>query len=214
MSACPNSITPERRSVWTTCFGHRCGSLQPVVSQLTSKLPFAEDEHNFWFPSLTNYKTHSGKTVTEHPLLPTDEQCELMDRLVEGLDLDAYAQSNTTGRLPARVAVNVDGEEDVKPDVEGEDADFVPWFEPGKSYNPAIHRVKEAIFHASLTADLSKDPLGPPHPELVKYFHTPEELVADTAKVTAQLKDALDIKKVPPKQRKKVAKEGLREGEG
>ena len=55
------------------------------------QLPFAEDEHNFWFPSLTQYKTSSGKTITEHPLLPTKDQCELMDELVQGMDLDAYA---------------------------------------------------------------------------------------------------------------------------
>ena len=63
------------------------GTLAPSDTQL----PFAEDEHNFWFPSLTTYKTATGKTVTEHPLLPTDEQCELMDELVDTLDLDDYA---------------------------------------------------------------------------------------------------------------------------
>ncbi|ORY22765.1 SPOC like C-terminal domain-containing protein [Naematelia encephala] len=167
------------------------------------KLPFAEDEHNFWFPSLTTYKTNSGKVVTEHSLLPTHEQCELMDELVEGLDLDEYAKRQ------AKSNPQEDGEEDM-----AEDEDTPRWFEPAKAYNPVIHRIKEAIFHASLTRDLDAEPLGPPHPELVKYFETPEELVEKTEKVTRLLKEKLDIKKVPPRQRKAVAKEGLREGEG
>ncbi len=88
------------------------------------------------------------------------------------------------------------------------------WFECSKSFNPVIHRIKEAIFHASLTPDLDADPLPPPHPELVKYFNPPDEIVHQVIKVTALLKDALDIKKVPPKTRKKINKEGLREDEG
>jgi ATP-dependent DNA helicase 2 subunit 2 len=41
---------------------------------------------------LTTYKTNAGKIITEHPLLPTPEQCDLMDELVDALDLDEYAQ--------------------------------------------------------------------------------------------------------------------------
>ena len=37
------------------------------------------------------YKNASGKRITEHPLLPTKQQCQLMDDLVQGMDLDAYA---------------------------------------------------------------------------------------------------------------------------
>lgn len=93
--------------------------------------------------------------------------------------------------------------------------DAEPWFDTVRSINPAIHRIKEAIFHASLTRDLDKDPLGPPHPEITKYFNPPAELVGKSEKVTEQLKAALDIKKVPAKVRaQKRAKEGLREDEG
>lgn len=88
------------------------------------------------------------------------------------------------------------------------------WFEPYRSFNPVIHRIKEAIFHASLTADLDKDQLGPPHPELTKYFNPPDELVEQNTKLVNQLKESLNIKKVTPKQRKKFVKEGLREDEG
>ncbi|WVR05055.1 hypothetical protein IAU60_002067 [Kwoniella sp. DSM 27419] len=168
------------------------------------KLPFAEDEHNFWFPSLTTYKTATGKVIEEHPLLPTQEQCDLMDELVEAMDLDEYAKD----KARREKAANSDEE------MEEEDDDDIRWFEPEKSFNPVIHRIKEAIFHASLTADLDAYPLGPPHPELTKYFQTPEEMGDQVVDLTNRLKDALAVKKVPPKTRKKVVKEGLREDEG
>ncbi|EIW69540.1 hypothetical protein M231_07455 [Tremella mesenterica] len=170
------------------------------------QLPFAEDEHNFWFPSLTDYKTSSGKVITEHPLIPTQDQCDLMDDFVQSMDLDIYARS-----LAKTSTLNAGEEGDEKPDL---DVEVVPWFEPARAFNPAIHRIKEAIFHASLTQDLEKDPLGPPHPELVKYFDPPEEPIHASAKITTKLKEVLAVKKVPPRQRKKVVKEGLREEEG
>jgi ATP-dependent DNA helicase 2 subunit 2 len=90
-----------------------------------------------------------------------------------------------------------------------------PWFDTVTSYNPAIHRIKEAIFHASLTRDLDQDPLGPPHPEIVRYLNPPQALVEKSEDVMQRLKEALDIKKVPAKVRmQKRAKEGLREDEG
>lgn len=30
--------------------------------------------------------------LKEHPLLPTEEQCELMDKFVAAMDLDEYAE--------------------------------------------------------------------------------------------------------------------------
>lgn len=164
------------------------------------RLPFADDDHRFFFQSLTNYKSVSGNEITEHPYIPTQEQSDLMDELVKGLDLDSVAPDNASQ----------EEEED------DEEALHPPWFDPSLSYNPSIHRTKQAILHASLTADPKTDPLGPPHPELVKYFYTPERLVRQTEKVTERLKDALDIKKVTRAQRKKRQFEtgGLAEGEG
>lgn len=186
------------------------------------QIPFAEDEHNFWFPSLTTYKTTAGKVIDAHPLLPTDEQCELMDELVAGMDLDAYAKEQ---------AREEDGEDE---DMADEDEEYVqpllvivchvltncrrdavlPWLEPVNSFNPVIHRIKEAVFHASLVEDLKKDPVPPPHPELTKFFNTPEPIGEQVADVTERLKSALDIKKIPAKVRQKKVKEGLREDEG
>ena len=88
------------------------------------------------------------------------------------------------------------------------------WFEPNQSYNPVIHRIKEAIFHASTTPDLDADPLPEPHRDLVKYFETPEEMLESVDRVMGKLKDSLKVKKVPPKMRKKAEKQALREDEG
>lgn len=55
-------------------------------------MPFAEDERSFFFPSLNDLCSKSGKQITEHPLLPTDNQLLLMDKLVEGMDLDVYEE--------------------------------------------------------------------------------------------------------------------------
>lgn len=91
----------------------------------------------------------------------------------------------------------------------------VTWFKPWEAVNPVIHRIKEAVFHASLTPDLDKDPLGPPHPELTKYFETPSELAEKVKDVTERLREVLDIKKVPEKRkRRKTQKEELGEDEG
>ncbi|KAL1411229.1 ATP-dependent DNA helicase yku80 [Vanrija albida] len=166
------------------------------------KLPFADDEHRFWFPSLTKYKSTTGKTITEHPYIPTEEQCDLMDELVKGMDLDQAGE----------LIEKDEGEEDDED--EEEEPEHRPWFDPALSYNPVIHRTKEAIFHASLTPDLEADPLPPPHPDLVKYFHTPPEVAQRVEKVTERLKEALDIKKVAPRVRKRANAEGLRDDEG
>ncbi|OXH40668.1 ATP-dependent DNA helicase 2 subunit 2 [Cryptococcus neoformans] len=171
------------------------------------KLPFAEDERTFRFPSLTTIKTNTGKILTEHPLLPTKEQSLLMDELVLGMDLDEYA------REEKRKTQEDEGQDvDQRMDEQGQD---VTWFKPWEAVNPVIHRIKEAVFHASLTPDLDKDPLGPPHPELTKYFETPSELAEKVKDVTVRLREVLDIKKVPEKRkRRKAQKEELGEDEG
>ncbi|GMK57801.1 hypothetical protein CspeluHIS016_0406350 [Cutaneotrichosporon spelunceum] len=154
------------------------------------RLPFADDEHKFWFPSLDKYVSTTGKEITEHPYIPTREQCGLMDELVAGMDLDAVPPP---GELP---------------DSEDEEG-FGTWFSSARAVNPTIHRLKEAILHASLNV-----PLGPPHPEITQYFNTPAETVERIEKVSERLKDALDIKKVPPRQRRQAGNETLADNEG
>ena len=52
-----------------------------------------------------------------------------------------------------------------------------PWFDTSFSYNPAIHRVKQAMFHCAIVNDIATHPLPPPHPELTQYFEPPAKLV-------------------------------------
>jgi len=172
------------------------------------KLPFADDDHKFFFPSLTKLKSVEGNEITEHPYLPTKEQCDLMDELVLGMDLDAV------GRKPKVEKDSDDEDEEDEEEEEEEDGLAGRWFDPARCYNPVIHRIKEAIFHASVTQDPKAHPLPPPHPDLVKYFNTPEEIVKKVEGVTERLKDALDIKKVPARVRRKAAREGFAEDEG
>lgn len=181
-----------------------------------TQLPFADDEHKFWFPSLTKYTSTTGKAITEHPYIPTEEQCDLMDELVKGMDLDGVPPPGDTSRPKKAKDKGSDDEEseDEDSDEEMGDEPAKTWFSSTRSVNPVIHRIKEAILHASLTADPEKHPLGPPHREITQYFHTPEEIVARTEKITEQLRDALDIKKVPPKARRQANKEALRDDEG
>ncbi|BEJ02117.1 hypothetical protein CcaverHIS631_0607990 [Cutaneotrichosporon cavernicola] len=161
------------------------------------RLPFADDEHKFWFPSLDKYVSTTGKEITEHPFIPTKEQCALMDELVAGMDLDTVPPPGEQSADSARS----DSEEE---------EDFGTWFSSARAVNPTIHRIKEAILHASLT----DGPLGPPHPEITQYFYTPTQIAERVEKVSGRLKDALDIKKVPLRQRRQAGKEVMKEDEG
>ena len=53
----------------------------------------------------------------------------------------------------------------------------LPWFDTLQSYNPAIHRIKQAMFHCAVVNDIASHPLPPPHPELLKYFETPKKVL-------------------------------------
>lgn len=63
-----------------------------------------------------------------------------------------------------------------------------------RSYNPAIHRTKQALFHAAIVSDLEKDPLPPPHPKLTKYFQTPGAVTDKAKKSLDKLKKVLNVK--------------------
>lgn len=61
------------------------------------QVPFKEDESVFDFPSLTKLVSKTGQRIHEHPLLPTDEQMQLMDQLVDGMDLDTLEEVGEHG---------------------------------------------------------------------------------------------------------------------
>lgn len=77
-----------------------------------------------------------------------------------------------------------------------------PWFDPYSNPNPAIHRLNEAIYHLATEPDPHNNPVPPPHPDIVRFLYPPEEVIEASEETVRKLKEALDIKKVPPPMKK------------
>ncbi|KAG8876714.1 ATP-dependent DNA helicase II subunit 2 [Tulasnella sp. 332] len=137
------------------------------------RVPFAEDIRNYVFPSLDNLGNQKRESVSKPPHLTTDAMVHAMEEWVDAMDL-------------------MEAEEQ-------DDGTKGPWFDTSRSYNPAIHRTKQALFYAATVNDLEKDPLPPPHPELTRYFQSPEHVRDKAKKSLETLKKVLDVKLVPPK---------------
>ncbi|KAI8983219.1 SPOC domain-like protein [Trametes punicea] len=157
----------------------RMGVLWPSVFDdidcfLWVQMPFADDVRNFPFASLEMLINKKGEVVKEHPYLPTNEQMDAMERFVDAMDLmDA-------------------GEKD-------EDGNRQPWFDTRLSYNPAIHRTKQALFHAAVVQDLNTHPLPPPHEELTNYFEPPRRVLKRARAAIEECKRVFNVREVPKK---------------
>ncbi|KDQ17714.1 hypothetical protein BOTBODRAFT_155793 [Botryobasidium botryosum FD-172 SS1] len=146
------------------------------------QMPFAEDVRKYTFPSLDNLKNRLGETLTKHPNIPTDDMMSAMDAFVDSMDLTHAGDKDEEGNR-------------------------LPWFTPLDSFNPAVHRVKQALFHGAITSDIAKNPLPPPHPELTKYFEPPSKVLRRSKKALEQCKQVFGARQAPPKvatKRKKV----------
>ncbi|KAK0232849.1 SPOC domain-like protein [Armillaria fumosa] len=166
---------------WVTKDGMdpKMGVLSPTIFDkvdclLWAQMPFADDVRKYTFPSLDHLVNKKGEVVKEHPYLPTEEQLDAMDNFVDAMDVMAA------------------GEKDEKGNRE-------PWFDTRYSYNPAIHRVKQAMFHCAVVSDLDKNPLPPPHPELLKYFEPPRKVVKRAQDAIEEAKAAFKVREVPKK---------------
>ncbi|KAH7883997.1 SPOC domain-like protein [Phlebopus sp. FC_14] len=165
----------------------KMGVLAPVVWEkvdvlLWVQMPFADDIRHYTFPSLSTLTSRTGERITKHPYLPTDQQLEAMDKFVDAMDLMEAGENDEEGSRQ-------------------------PWFDPRLSYNPSIHRTKQALFHAAVVADLSTHPLPPPHPELTKYFEPPKRVVKRAKDALEECKQTFKVKEVP-KKTPKVRKDG------
>ncbi|KAF9242344.1 SPOC domain-like protein [Melanogaster broomeanus] len=152
----------------------KMGLLSPIVWQnvdvlLWVQMPFADDARHYTFPSLSTLTSRSGEKITKHPYIPTEEQLEAMDKFVDAMDLMQG------------------GEKD-------EDGSRLPWFDPRLSYNPSIHRTKQAQFHSAVVPDLTSHPLPPPHPELTKYFDPPRRVLKVAREALEECKDVFKVK--------------------
>ncbi|RDB29054.1 ATP-dependent DNA helicase II subunit 2 [Hypsizygus marmoreus] len=166
---------------WVTKDGMdpKMGVLKPVVFDevdclLWAQMPFADDIRKYTFASLDHLVNKKGELITEHPYIPTQEQLDAMDNFVDCMDLmDA-------------------GEKD-------EEGHRQPWFDTLLSYNPAIHRTKQALFHSAIVSDITTNPLPPPHPELLKYFNPPKRVLKRSREALEECKSAFKVKPVPKK---------------
>ena len=71
----------------------------------------------------------------------------------------------------------------------------LPWYDTRLSYNPSIHRMKQALLHGAIVQDLVADPLPPPHPELTKYFEPPKNVLKRAKEAIDNCKTAFAVKK-------------------
>ncbi|KAL4254498.1 ATP-dependent DNA helicase II subunit 2 [Abortiporus biennis] len=136
------------------------------------QMPFADDVRKYTFASLDKLISKKGERITNHPYLPTQEQNEAMENFVDAMDLMEAGEKN-------------------------EDSERRPWYDTRLSYNPAIHRMKQAQFHAAVVPDLNTNPLPPPHPELLKYFNTPRRVLKHAKNAIEECKTVFDVKEVP-----------------
>ena len=62
-------------------------------------------------------------------------------------------------------------------EAEWECSNRTSWFSTQDAFNPAIHRIKQAIFHSAVVADVTTNPIPPPHNDLLKYFTPPSRVL-------------------------------------
>ncbi|KAI0327975.1 SPOC domain-like protein [Cubamyces sp. BRFM 1775] len=157
----------------------RMGVLWPSIFEeidcfLWVQMPFADDIRNFPFASLETLVNKRGEVIKEHPYLPNDEQMEAMEKFVDAMDLMEAGEKDEEGNRQ-------------------------PWFDTRMSYNPAIHRTKQAMFHAAIVQDLNTHPLPPPHPELTKYFEPPRRVLKRAQPAIDECKQVFNVREVPKK---------------
>jgi len=165
----------------------KMGVLIPVTGDnvhylLWGQMPFADDVRKYTFASLDTLINKKGEILTEHPYLPTPKQLDTMDDFVDSMDLMHAGPKGESGYRE-------------------------PWFETSLSYNPAIHRVKQAMFHCAIVNDITTHPLPPPHPDLTQYFNPPAKLVKKARPAIDACKLAFNVKEVP-KRVARVKKDG------
>ncbi|KAG2370362.1 SPOC like C-terminal domain-containing protein [Suillus spraguei] len=146
------------------------------------QMPFADDVRKYTFASLENLVSKNGESVTKHPYLPTEDQLEAMGKFIDSMDIMDSGEKDEEG----------------KP---------IPWYDTQQSYNPAIHRTKQALFHSAVVSDIISNPLPPPHPELLKYINPPRWALKASKDAVAECKTVFKVKEVS-KKATKVRKDG------
>lgn len=147
-------------------------------------LPFAEDARRYRFPPLDKVLTITGKTLTEHRLLPNDKLLQAMSAFVDSMDISAFGRDDegyvTRDNRP--VALGVDN-------ASRNPAEYAPLED---LYSPVIHRISQAIRARAVQED---GPIEAIPPVLLKYSRAPDGLVKQAKRKIDDLIEAADVKK-------------------
>ncbi|EMD00539.1 hypothetical protein BAUCODRAFT_172807 [Baudoinia panamericana UAMH 10762] len=136
------------------------------------ELPFTEDLRSYKFPPLDRIITVSGKELKVHRNLPNEDLQAAMSDYVDSMDLATFGTND-----------------------EGEPTEYMPMDE---TFSPMLHRIQQVIKHRAVFPE-SEPP--PPADVLVRYSHSPAELVQQSKSALSRVVKAADVKKVPPKAR-------------
>tara|TARA_R110002003_G_scaffold1005_3_gene21984 strand:+ start:20952 stop:22556 length:1605 start_codon:yes stop_codon:yes gene_type:complete len=136
------------------------------------ELPFEEDMRRYKFPPLDRKLTVSGKVITEHKDLPTEELTDAMSAYVDAMDLSTF----------------------------GKDEDDQPteYAKPEDTFSPLVHRINHIIRWRATHPDPTL-PIPPPPAVLTQFANPPPDLLASAQPKLASLKAAARVSKVPPK---------------
>jgi ATP-dependent DNA helicase 2 subunit 2 len=146
------------------------------------ELPFKEDVRSYKFPPLDKVVTVGGKQLTIHRNLPSKDLKDAMSEYVDSMDLSTFGK-----------------------DDEGRPTEYAPLDE---TFNPKLHLINRVIKHRAIFPD--KEP-PEPHDILLRYSNPPTDLVEQAKPALNRLKDAADIKPVPPPARGKRFGRGKKE---
>ncbi|KAJ1310918.1 hypothetical protein OPQ81_009430 [Rhizoctonia solani] len=148
------------------------------------QVPYAEDIRRYSFPSLERYVAKSGDVLTEHPYIPTSEMQAAMDDWVDGMGLTDAGPKDENGIR-------------------------TEWFDLTQSFNPAVHRIKQALFHGAVVPDLKAEPVPSPHPEVTKYMESPKRVLRRSKPALEECVRLFNVKEVPPKVPKKKEQKAI-----
>lgn len=146
------------------------------------ELPYQEDVRSYKFPPLDKVVTVSGRELTIHRNLPSDDLKSAMSDYVDSMDLSTFGK-----------------------DDEGQPAEYAA---PEDTFSPKLHRINQVIKHRAIFPD--QDP-PEPHDILLRFSNPPTDLIEQAKPALTKLKDAADIKPVPPPARGKRFGRGKKE---
>lgn len=148
-------------------------------------LPFAEDARLYRFPPLDRVITITGKTLTEHRLLPDDKLRRAMSDFVDSMDISEFGQDDE-GYVTRRDEVMSFGmlTKDFR-----QPAEYAPLDD---LFAPIIHRLNQAVRSRAVHED---GPIDDIPPVLLKYSRPPDGLVQKAKRKIDRLIETADVKK-------------------